>query len=178
MIFVKDSVALILFSIGLATADVFTDLKTITYLYFYVPKEFIDQDGSVCTKWDRNFTAGHCVPSGYGGHPKFATALLVPFLLNYILSWLAWARLEKYRLRTFLWPALNLYPQYRAARLVKLLWTEPMGGAMEEKQIFERDISLTEVFVESVSTVLVLTIILRNGSDKGVLKQTNKQIGL
>merc|ERR1711936_170268 len=91
-----------------------------------------------------------------GGHKWYATTLLIPFLLNYILAWIAWGRLETNKLKTFLCPALNLYPQYRAGRVVKLFWTEPAEGE-EEKKLFERELSLTEVFVESVPTVLILT---------------------
>merc|ERR1711936_991115 len=60
------------------------------------------------------------IPVGHKSHPKWAIALLVPFLLNYFLSWLAWARTDKNKLKTFLWPALNPYSQYRAVQIVNL----------------------------------------------------------
>ena len=153
--FLRNSAVIIIFSILLPTADVFTDLRLIFFLYFWAPEKYVRKNnGTKCYSYD-NF----CEPGGWRSHWKFATALLIPFLLNYVLSWLAWARLEKNKLRTFLWPALNLYPQYRAARLVKLFWSHP-DRTKEEKIKFEREISLTEVFLESVPTTLVMTAII------------------
>merc|ERR1739848_190820 len=103
-----------------------------------------------------------------GGHKWYATTLLIPFLLNYILAWIAWGRLETNKLKTFLCPALNLYPQYRAGRVVKLFWTDPAEGE-EEKKRFERELSLTEVFVESVPTALILTHFLSSNRKHEVL---------
>ena len=48
-----------------------------------------------------------------GGHPAMATVLLMPFLLNYIVCFYTFFRLTTNRKRyTFIFPLLNLYPQY------------------------------------------------------------------
>ena len=41
-----------------------------------------------------------------------ATAMLAPFCLNYIFCFIAFFRLGKDKKKTFIFPLLNLYPQY------------------------------------------------------------------
>ena len=130
-IFLKNSVLIILFNIILPTADTFTDLRLIHYLYYYVE---------------------------YEGNATFSMALLLPFLLNYFLSWRAWFRFEKEKRNSWRFPMYNLYPQYQAAGVVKLFWTNPAKAEEKMKQ-FQREISLTENFAESIPTVLILTSI-------------------
>ena len=154
-LFLKNTIVTQLFSILLPTADVFTDLRLIIYLYFLAPDRFVTESGYICS----SFWFPGCTPAGWRSHWKFGTALLIPFLANYLLSWLTWARLEKNKKGTWWLPALNIYPQYRAARVVTMFWTEPTR-ATEKKAKFEREISLGEVFIESVPTTLVMTAIL------------------
>ena len=49
-----------------------------------------------------------------GFHPKYASALLFIFLLNYLMSWINWARLTEVsrRWNTFIFPLLNCFPQF------------------------------------------------------------------
>ena len=157
----------IILGIGLPTADVVTDLNFIIELYFFTPSKFSSHEKKFDQQCILDRCLEDCVPCEWG-HPNFATALLLPFLLNYILAWLAWVRLEKNKLRTLLCPVLNLYPQYRAGRVVKLFWTKPAEGD-KEKKLFERELHLTEVFVESVPTVLILTHFLSTNWEHEVL---------
>ena len=73
---------IVLLNILLPTADVFTDIILVIKLYT-------------------------------GGHPAIAIVLLIPFLLNYIVCLYTFFRLTTNR-RTydFIFPLLNLYPQY------------------------------------------------------------------
>ena len=48
-----------------------------------------------------------------GNHPEMATALLTPFLLNYIVCFYTFFRLTTHRKKyLFIFALLNLYPQY------------------------------------------------------------------
>ena len=45
------------------------------------------------------------------GHPNYATMLLMPFCLNYIISFVKWYEWEpsKLRKKTFIYPLLNVF---------------------------------------------------------------------
>ena len=67
-------------------------------------------------------------------------------------------------------PALNIYPPYRAFRVVKMFWTNPTK-ALEKKVWFEREIFLGEVFIESVPSALVMTAIIPAALKEGSITQ-------
>ena len=96
------------------------------------------------------------------GLPKFAGLLVVPFLMNYFLSWNMWRRLEKNR--RFLWiPALlNCYPQYSAAKVICAFWTDPKV-ALKRKKMLEREMAEMEVFAEAVITLFVMQFLMVKG---------------
>lgn len=48
----------------------------------------------------------------HGSHPVFASVLLVPFLLNYLACWYTFFEEERSKKYTFIFPLLNLYPQF------------------------------------------------------------------
>ena len=47
-------------------------------------------------------------------HPIFASTFLFFFLLNYLISWISWARLTDVsgRWNTFIFPLFNIFPQF------------------------------------------------------------------
>ena len=47
-----------------------------------------------------------------GAHYKMATAMLTPFLLNYIVCFITFLRKEKNKKFTFIFALLNIYPQF------------------------------------------------------------------
>ena len=49
-----------------------------------------------------------------GNNPKYASSLLFVFLLNYLMSWITWARLSEVTMMkmTFIFPLLNCFPQF------------------------------------------------------------------
>ena len=57
----------------------------------------------------------------YESHPTWATMLLVPFLLNYFASWFTWYRIDKRKQITWLACLFNVYPQLRAASVIREL---------------------------------------------------------
>lgn len=88
-----------------------------------------------------------------------ATVLLVPFLLNYIVSFYTFFRLTPNRKKyIFIFPLLNLYPQYEAAKLIYSIYRDPVKGKKEKKD-YDQNIGLHEVFLESVPTALIITVI-------------------
>jgi len=97
------------------------------------------------------------------GHPHYATLLLTPFLVNYLLTWFAWWRMPyKNRHITWIFVALTIFPQYRAAVVIwHLYWVLEKGLA--KKKVYEREISEVEIFTEAVPTVLILTNFLVQG---------------
>ena len=89
------------------------------------------------------------------GHPHYAALLLAPFLANYLLTWLLWWRRDG-GLATMLACLLSAYPQARAAKVLRQLWTRPAEG-LRAKRRLEREVAELEVLVEAVPTVLVMT---------------------
>ena len=46
-------------------------------------------------------------------HPTFATFLLVPFLINYLVTWFIWWSVDKRKTTSWIAPLLSVYPQVR-----------------------------------------------------------------
>ena len=106
-------------------------------------------------------------------NPMMAAAMLGPFCLNYIFCFIAFFRLGTKKRLTFIFPLLNLYPQFgksfkpklpfrlnilEAVRLILMLLEDPETG-MKMKRKYEEDIGLHETFLEAVPTALILTLI-------------------
>ena len=128
---------LALLNILLPTVDVYSDLALVTKLYYGQ----YDHYGS------------------YNGHPKWASLLLGPFLVNYTLCWIAWFTAEKQRKFTWIAALLGCYPQLVAARIIWLFWTQPQKG-MREKKHLERNLMEHEIFTEAVPTTFIMTFLL------------------
>ena len=100
---VASILTVLVLNIFLPTLDTYTDIILVTKLYNGAP---------VHTKWNND---GRIVPD-YGSeidsHPVYASVLLVPFLLNYVACWYTFYREARYKKYTFIFPLLNLYPQF------------------------------------------------------------------
>ena len=92
-------------------------------------------------------------------HYMWATSLLLPFLINYALSWFAWFTYEKQKKFSWIAPLLGCYPQLVAARIIWLFWTQPLKG-VREKRNFERNLIANEIFTEAVPTAFIMTSLL------------------
>ena len=77
-------------SIVLPTLDTFTDIILVVKLYRGAEDDY--------GRWFN--------------HPKMATAMLIPFLLNYIVCFITFLGKEKNKKFTFIFALLNLYPQF------------------------------------------------------------------
>jgi len=95
---------------------------------------------------------------GFSSHNKMATAMLIPFLLNYIVCFITFLRKEKNKKFTFIFALLNIYPQFEAARIIYLLVKNPAEGK-KKKKIFDQDIGLLETYLESVPSAFIITVI-------------------
>ena len=95
----------------------------------------------------------------YNGHPNWASLLLVPFLVNYTLCWIAWFNSEKQKKFTWIAALFGCYPQLVAARIIRLFWTQPAKG-MREKKHLERNLMENEIFTEAVPTALIMTFLM------------------
>ena len=92
-------------------------------------------------------------------NPIWASSLLVPFLVNYTLSWTAWFNSEKQKKFTWIAALLGCYPQLVAARIIWLFWTQPKKGVREKKHL-ERNLMENEIFTEAVPSALIMTFLM------------------
>ena len=92
-------------------------------------------------------------------HPAWTSMMIVPFLANYIMTWVLWYQIDHRKRFTWLACLLNLYPQTRAASIIFELWRNPTRGLAKKKK-FEREVTETEVFLESVPTTFIMTYII------------------
>ena len=97
---IKKALTVGILNVVLPTVDVFTDLSFIIYLF-----DIGHFDGA-------GWYSGYYYVKQKEQSPKYAIALLFFFLLNYVMSFLAWLRYEEKSLKTLIVPFLNLYPQF------------------------------------------------------------------
>lgn len=108
---IRHIMLVLVFNIILPTADIGTDIRLIVRLLEKHKEEIkfcgIDTSEKRCTYY---FESGEKnKPSKF---QEIGLALLVPFLLNYVVCFITWFRLEKQKSRTFIVALLNLYPQF------------------------------------------------------------------
>ena len=82
--------------------------------------------------------------------------MFVPFMLNYLLCWYAWATTDKRKTITWVAALLNFYPQFVACKIIWLIWRDPKTGLQKKKKL-ERELIQSETFCEAVPTFFVLT---------------------
>ena len=93
----------------LPTLDTFTDINLVTKLYIGAEGWVAQCVNDTCER----------VPNGvHYSHPVHASLLLLPFLLNYLICWYSFYREEKYKIYTFIFPLLNLYPQFGTTNIL------------------------------------------------------------
>ena len=125
---VKTILVLLVLNIALPTLDTFTDINLVQKLYREAPYCSYSSTGLLCSDIHRDHddyekcykdpvgyysTAGkNQTVCGYSSHPKMATAMLIPFLLNYFVCFITFFRKEKNKILTFIFALLNIYPQF------------------------------------------------------------------
>ena len=101
---VASILTVLVLNIFLPTLDTYSDISLVTKLYNGAPND---------TNW--NTEKSIFVPdydSEIESHPVYASLLLVAFLLNYVACWYTFYREARYKKYTFIFPLLNLYPQF------------------------------------------------------------------
>ena len=106
---------ILLLNILLPTADIVTDINLVYSLY---SKALNQYQPIIPFNINNSPTPEHIRCSAYDcwffyPRPEMVTVLLMPCLLNYIVCFYTFFRLTKERKRyLFIFPLLNLYPQY------------------------------------------------------------------
>ena len=96
---VKTILVILVFNIALPTLDIVTDINLVVKLYW-------GAHGCDTDYWnDRKDPV-------YSSHPKMATAMLIPIVLNYIVCFITFLRKEKNKKFTFIFALLIIYPQF------------------------------------------------------------------
>ena len=93
------------------------------------------------------------------GHNTWATLLLLPLLVNYLLCWFTWIATEKQKKFTWITALLGCYHQLVALRVIWIFWKEPKKG-MREKKHLERNLMEHEIFTEAVPSALIMTFLI------------------
>ena len=124
---VKETILITLLNIALPTVDIFTDLAATSKLYSgYLSHEDCDErnelepfgsyqrSNSVYT-WaeakDKCINNSSAEGIYYTAHPRWATFLLVPFLINYVTTWVIWWSVDKRKAVSWIAPIFSVYPQ-------------------------------------------------------------------
>ena len=137
----KESLLLGSLNVVLPTVDVYSDVALAVKLYSNV---------SVVLDGRTHYS---------NGHPKWATSLLIPFLVNYLLSWRAWYyKGKENKMFTWIFALLGCYPQLVAGRIIWLLWKKPSEGIRKKKHL-ERNVMENEIFFEAVPSTLTFLVV-------------------
>ena len=113
---VKTILIILVLNIALPTLDTWTDINLVIKLYrgaHYC--DYPHHDYEKCKKDPVSFCSNagnNQTVCGFSSHPKMATAMLTPFLLNYFVCFITFFRKEKNKKFTFIFPLLNIYPQF------------------------------------------------------------------
>ena len=131
---VKETILIAILNIALPTVDIFTDLATTYKLYSgYLSHEDCDErrelepfgflqgfNNNVHT-WP--IAKAKCISNSssegiyYTTHPIWATSLLLPFLINYVTTWVVWWSVDKRKAISWIAPLFSVYPQVRRQEL-------------------------------------------------------------
>ena len=124
---VKTILVLLVLNIVLPTLDTYTDINLVQKLYREAPYCSYRSTGPLCSDihldhddYEKCYkdpvgycsTAGNQTVCGFSSHPKMATAMLTPFLLNYIFCFITFLRKEKNKKFAFIFALLPIYPQF------------------------------------------------------------------
>ena len=130
---VKESILITILNVLLPTVDILTDLISITKLYTGTETHIdCDERSEVITHFSdfddddsqtpiQTWIEGRrkCLENSssegltFTSHPIWATSLLVPFLLNYLVTWFIWWSVDKRKTVSWIAPLLSVYPQVK-----------------------------------------------------------------
>ena len=129
---IKETVLVTILNVMLPSVDIFTDLGSVIKLYMGIRTHSDCDESSELgpfgyDPWSQqtNFTnwtiaKEKCIANStaegiyYISQPVWATALLVPFLINYVTTWIVWWSVDKRKTVSWIAPLFSVYPQVRA----------------------------------------------------------------
>ena len=114
---IKETIFVAILNVLLPSVDIFTDLGSVIKLYIGT----------------RNRGAEGIY---YISHPGWATALLVPFLINYLTTWIVWWSVDKRKTVSWIAPLFSVYPQVRAVNFGWYIYSSfPFLGTSPEGSV-------------------------------------------
>jgi len=185
---VKESILITILNVLLPTVDILTDLISITKLYTVTEthidcdersevithlSDFDDDDNLISIQaWYEGrrkcLENSSSSESTFNSHPIWATSLLVPFLLSYLVTWFIWWSVDKSKTITWIAPLLSVYPQVQAIKVIFHIWANPREG-LARKKVLQRDAFEGETYLEAIPITVILTFIYHSAmwSDNG-----------
>ena len=121
---IKETILITILNVLLPSVDIFTDLGSVIKLYIgtkihpdcdkrsELEPYTSEEDGLIAAieKCAANSSADRIT---YISQPDWATALLMPFLINYIITWIVWWSVDKRKAVSWIAPLLSVYPQVK-----------------------------------------------------------------
>ena len=121
---IKETILVTIFNIGLPSVDIFTDLGSVIKLYIGTRTHPDCDETSELQPYsddpfflDWTIVKDKCISNSssegitYLSQPGWATALLVPFLINYVTTWVIWWSIDKRKTVSWIAPLFSIYPQ-------------------------------------------------------------------
>ena len=109
----NDAIPIILFGILLPSADVYSDIGFIAFLF-----------------------GGE---KGY--HPNYATVMICPLTLAFFFTLIQWFKFEKHKIWVLPLLLLQFWPQYLQCRMLYWIWKQNEKKYDDEKVTTERNVS-------------------------------------
>ena len=132
---VKETLLVTLINVTLPTADILTDLISITTFFIGTATHTDCDEKNELIPFVESYNRSNpvepsssilwtevkrkCIDASsaeglyYNRHPIWATSLLVPFLINYLVTWFIWWSVDKRKTVSWIAPMLSVYPQVR-----------------------------------------------------------------
>ena len=140
---VKESILIGTLNIALPTADVYSDGAFIYQLYRGIPyhplcvreENLTHFDISTYLRISLNQTCLQGIPIDelqHENHPVWASLLLAPFMLSYLMAWFSWYQIDKRKHFTWLACLFNFYPQFRVSEFGQLTSAMMVAGARQK----------------------------------------------
>jgi len=159
---IKETVVVSLLNVALPSIDVYSDLGLIIKFYIgsrynpYCDEKYFQAEDRIDCYYDDNIPTSNLTYT-----PKYVwgTMMLVPFLLNYLICWYAWATTDKRKSISWIAALLSFYPQYVACKIIWQIWRDPRKGLQKKTQL-QRNLIQHETFTEAVFSTLIMTYLL------------------
>ena len=146
---IKDFILIFGFGVGLPTWDQFSDYAMINRLFGY--------QNEWCTSYQNS---KECIEEDELRVRRYGYAMIGPILLMTIFTIRQWWSCEKNWARIFTLPLviLQIFPQYKALRILYLALWKKSPTWKDEKEVYDRDIGTLGKCSNLIVFVLFITI--------------------